>query len=589
MDNKYKEKHNIELFGSSLSIGIAVGEVLLVEQYGEFEVPVHGIEKSDVENEILRYKNAVERCKTDIKGEIAQISETLGEQGAEIFEAHIGILNDPAMEGEVIRGISESLENVESIIWKTNKKYEEIFESIDDEYLREKVFDIREVCQRILDKLLFIGEYSLNSSKKVILFATHLTPALLFRRNWDNVMGVVTEKGSITSHMAIMIRSLGVPSVINVPGITKVLRDGSTVIIDGQLGKVTINPDSKKLVAYSEIKNNLCSYQKKLKEIKDLPTVTRDDVPVKLLANIGKSTDVPIAMDYNVDGIGLFRSEFFFMSSKVLPTEEAQYKYYKSVAEKCKGKEVTIRLLDIGADKPLPFIKLPEQSNPSLGSRGIRVIDYHPEIFMAQVKALLRVAFSHPIKILVPMVSNIKEIYDFKEFVIRCSEELKDDNVKHSSKVQLGIMVEVPSLIFSLDSIAPLVDFLSIGTNDLTQYLLAADRFDGNMSSYYLPHDPSIFKAIAKISEVGQQHGIPVCVCGEIAGNPKFTKALLGLGIKSFSFEAHNALFIKDIIKRHTIDDCVRYADTILGLSSSESIEAFMECDYAAYLAGLEY
>jgi len=589
MDNKHEEKYNIEIFGSSLSIGIAVGEVLLVEQYGEVDVPVHGIAKSDVENEIRRYKNAVERCKADLEGEVVQISKTLEKEEAEIFEAHIGILSDPTMEGEVIRGISENLENVESVIWKTSKKYEEIFESLEDEYVREKVFDIREVCQRILDKLLFIGEYSSNSSKNVILLATHLTPALLFRRNWDNVMGVVTEKGSITSHMAIMIRSLGVPSVINIPGITKILRDGSTVIIDGQLGKVTINPDDEKLLAYNEIKKNLHSYQKKLKEIRDLPAVTSDDVPIKLLANIGKGADVPVAMEYNVDGIGLFRSEFFFMSYKVLPTEEEQYKYYKSVTEKCKGKEVTIRLLDVGADKPLPFIKLPEQRNPCLASRGIRVIDYYPEIFMSQVKALLRVAYSHPVKILVPMVSNIKEIYDFKEFLIRCSEELKDENIKHSSKVPLGIMVEVPSIIFSLESIAPLVDFLSIGTNDLTQYLLAADRFDGNMSSYYLPHDPSIFKAIAKISEVGRQHGIPVSVCGEIAGNPKFTKVLLGLDIKSFSFEAHNALFIKDIIRRHSIDECVRYADTILGLSSSEAIEAFMERDYAAYLSGLEY
>jgi len=423
-------KSNLELSGQSLSIGVAVGDVLLVEQYEHIDVPIHRIKESDINSEILRYHDAVESCQADLQRDLIRVAKNLGRAQADIFDAHIAILSDPTLEKEIVNNIRENLENVEAVVWKSSNKYEKMFKLIEDEYVREKVFDIREVCQRILNKLLFIGSYC-NYSKQVILVAKRLTPTLVANRDWSNVLGLIAEKGSITSHMAIMVRALGVPSVIKLPEITKKLKNGEKVIVDGQLGKVIVRPSETKLFVYNRVKHQFNTYHKKLKKNKAEPTKTQDGVSVKLLANIGRKVDIPIAMEYNLDGVGLFRTEFFFMSSSVSPSQETQRKYYTSVAEKCQGKEVVIRLLDVGADKNLPFIKLPPQANPSLASRGIRIIDYYPDIFITQVKALLIAAYYHPIKILLPMVSNIKEIYKFKELLLRCSEELKKEKKNH--------------------------------------------------------------------------------------------------------------------------------------------------------------
>jgi phosphotransferase system enzyme I (PtsI) len=534
------------------SRGIAIGKVFIAETIS-LEPNTYLVTPVDTANEIQKYDTAV-------AGALQQLEPLAAEH--DIFGAHMEIAMDPALRESVQTKIVEQNVNVQQALKKTAEEWISIFEAIEDEYMRERAGDIKDICARLMCILKGVEDHSLEQiSEPVILVAEDLTPSDTARLNLAYVMGFITEKGGVTSHVSILAKNMGLPVLVGATGILNAVKQGDQIIMDAKAGKILIHPEQVAISAYMEQKKQDIQAEHKLAAKSGLRSVTTDGHEVSVYANIGSVEEAGTLLGMNIKGVGLLRSEFLYMESSHFPTEEEQFEAYKAIACQIE-EEVTIRTLDIGGDKTLPYFPFEPEENPYLGWRAIRISLEMKEMFRTQIRALLRASAYGTIRIMFPMIIEMRELTDAKHMVNICKKELRVENISFHEEIQIGMMVETPAAVMCAEEFAKEVDFFSIGTNDLTQYMLAIDRGNKKVASYYNSFHPAVLKSIRHIIEAGHRHGIKVGMCGELAGDEKAVELLLGMGLDEFSMSALSTPGIKEIIRNCSYKDAKRYADT---------------------------
>lgn len=556
------------------SPGIAIGKVLV---YKEPKLVVELKKVQDTDFELERLNRAIEISKEEIQGLYEETLKNIGESEAQIFSAHKMMLEDP----EFIDGVKSKIEkekvNAEWAVKEVSKQLIELLENIEDEYLRARALDLKDVSKRLLIKLLGVESKDIkNLKEKCILVAEDLTPSDMAQLNKDMVLGFVTELGGKTSHTAIMAKNLNIPAVAGLNDITNLAENGDMIIIDGNEGLVLLNPTEEKVKVYEEKKRKYDKFKRLVKQMKGHDTISKDGIKVELAANIGTPKDMDNVIENDAEGIGLFRTEFLYMDSDSMPTEEEQFNAYKTVAERLGGKPVVIRTLDVGGDKDIPYLNLPLEMNPFLGLRAIRLCLERVEILRTQLRALLRASAYGNIKIMFPMISSIKEIRDAKKVLEEVKEELRKENIPFNEDIEVGIMVEIPAVAIHSDIFAKEVDFFSIGTNDLIQYTVAVDRGNQNISYLYSQYHPAVLKLIKMTIENGHKAGIWVGMCGEAAGDEKLIPLLLAMGLDEFSMNPSSILKARWIINKTSKKEIEGMIDTILSLPTAEDVENFI-------------
>ncbi|HEY8435722.1 MAG TPA: phosphoenolpyruvate--protein phosphotransferase [Haloplasmataceae bacterium] len=558
------------LTGISASQGIAWGRAFRIEKV---PLPVVQRKIDDVDREIQRLHQAIEETKKDLKRIRDKTLKKFDQQHAAIFEAHLLVASDPELIERVTEAISQDRVNAEYALKTIRDEFLTLFESMDNEYMRERAQDIKDVTDRILSKLLDIQQADLSLIQEdVILVAHDLTPSETALMDTGYVRGIVTDVGGRTSHAAIMARSLELPAIVGTKKATATIQDGDLLIVDATQGVVHINPSVETLARYRE-KQAQYQYSKQiLFKLKEAPTVTKDGTRVELFANIGSPQDLKGVLSNGAEGIGLFRTEFLYMRRPSLPTEEEQVVAYRQVLEAMAGKPVLIRTLDIGGDKELPYLHLPRELNPFLGYRAIRLCLDRPGVFKTQLRALLRASVYGNLRIMFPMIATVEEFLQAKTLLLKTKKELKQEGIETSDTIPVGMMVEVPSAAILADQFAEVVDFFSIGTNDLIQYTFAADRMNERVAYLYQPYHPSILRLIKHVIDAAHRHGKSVGMCGEMAGDPIAVPLLLGLGLDEFSMSAISILPTRQLIRNLSKEAMVDLAKQALNLTTMDEV-----------------
>lgn len=561
--------------GIGASPGIAIGEAI-VKRTQEIT-----IEKREIENiykEIQRLNEAREKSRKEIEALYQQTLKSMGGKEASIFNAHLMILDDPEVLGQVENEIKGNRLNTEWALKEVTDRFISIFESIEDEYLKERVSDLKDVTSRIQKILLGIGttDFS-NLQHEAIIVAEDITPSDTAQMDKRRVLGFITEVGGRTSHSAIMARTMEIPAVVGVENITSKVKDGDIIILDGEEGHIIINPDKALLDAYMKKKKEYDAFNMEVSKLKGEKTITKDGFEVELVANIGTPKDLEGVLKNAAEGVGLYRTEFLYMDRDKLPTEEEQFDAYKTVAEGLKGMPVIIRTLDIGGDKDLPYLQLPKEMNPFLGYRAIRLCLDKVDIFKTQLRALLRASAYGNIKIMFPMISSIEELREAKGILEEVKEELRTKDICFNQELEVGIMVEIPSVAVMADTFAKEVDFFSIGTNDLIQYTVAVDRGSSKISHLYNHFHPAVLRLIKQVIDSGHKEGIWVGMCGEAAGDPKLIPILIGMSLEEFSMSPSSILRSRWIINNITQEKMKILADEVINLSSSKEVESYID------------
>ncbi|EJN7255551.1 phosphoenolpyruvate--protein phosphotransferase [Staphylococcus pseudintermedius] len=556
--------------GIAASDGVAIAKAyLLVEPDLSFSN-----EKTDQpEAEVQKFNEALNNSKIELTKIRNHAEEQLGADKAAIFDAHLLVLDDP----ELIQPIEEKIKNESAsapqALTEVTQNFITIFESMDNEYMKERAADIRDVAKRVLAHIL--GVELPNPSiidESVIIVAHDLTPSDTAQLNKQYVQGFVTNIGGRTSHSAIMSRSLEIPAVVGTKSISESVQQGDMVIVDGLTGDVIVNPSDDEIKAYQHKRESFFADREALKQLRDEPSKTLDGHEVELAANIGTPNDLEGVHNNGAEGIGLYRTEFLYMGRDNMPTEDEQFEAYKKVLESMEGKRVVVRTLDIGGDKELPYLNLPEEMNPFLGYRAIRLCLDQPEIFRPQLRALLRASAYGKLNIMFPMVATIQEFRDAKALLLEEKENLKQEGVEVSDDIELGIMVEIPATAALSDVFAKEVDFFSIGTNDLIQYTMAADRMSERVSYLYQPYNPSILRLIKQVIDASHQEGKWTGMCGEMAGDETAIPLLIGLGLDEFSMSATSILKARRQIKDLSRTEMVQLADRALNCATVDEV-----------------
>lgn len=561
--------------GIGISPGIALGKVFI---YKEPEIVLFKKQVEDLNYETERLERAVEEGLSQIENIYDQVLKTLGKREAEIFNAHKMIMKDPEFVGLVERKIKSERVNAEWAVKEVVDYYIELFKNIEDGYLRERVLDLKDVSKRLLRILLGIETVDLGSLKEeCIIVAEDLTPSDTAQMNKEVVIGLVTGLGGKNSHTSIMARTLEIPAITGLKGITSVAKNGDFMIIHGKEGLLLLNPSEKDIKRYKEKKRSYEEFKLKLTKMRREKSISKDGIKVDVLANIGNPKDVDKVIENNGMGVGLYRTEFLYMGRNKPPTEEEQFKAYKIVAERLAGRPVIIRTLDVGGDKDLPYLNLSREKNPFLGYRAIRLCLDMIDIFKMQLRAILRASAFGNIKIMFPMISNVKEIREIKRILEGIKKELRDQKIPFNENIEIGIMVEVPAVAIHSDIFAKEADFFSIGTNDLIQYTLAADRGNQDISYLYSQYHPAVLKLIKMTIENGHKEGIKVGMCGEAAGDEKLIPILLAMGLDEFSMCPSFMLKARWIINKTSKTEVAAMLDTILSLATAEEVEKFID------------
>ncbi|MDW8800123.1 phosphoenolpyruvate--protein phosphotransferase [Clostridium sp. A1-XYC3] len=531
--------------GIAASKGYAIGTVLIKE---DTEVKVEERRIEDIQGEKDRFERALKASKEQLQQIKEKAEKELGADKAAVFESHMMLLEDPEFAGAVLMGIESSKVNAEKALEDVLNMYAGIFAAMEDEYMRERGADIKDVGSRILanlaGKAVGISEYKDNT----VVVAHDLTPSDTAQLDRSKVIAFLTNIGGRTSHSAIMARTLEIPAVVGLQDITSAVKDGDTVIVDGVEGIAIVNPDAETVKAYEAKKEAYKKEREELKKLIDVKTVTKAGKRVEVAGNIGKPEDVHQVLANGGDGIGLFRTEFLYMDRDDMPGEEEQFESYKYAVEKMEGRPVVIRTLDIGGDKKLPYLPLPEEMNPFLGYRAIRLCLDRTDIFKIQLRALLRASAFGNLKIMFPMISSLEEFLKSKEILEECMDELRTEGKEFNENLETGIMVEIPAAAVNADELAKYVDFFSIGTNDLIQYTLAADRMNEKISYLYNPMHPAVLKLIKMTIEAAHKEGKWCGMCGEMAGDEKAIPTLVEYGLDEFSMSASSILNAKKLI-----------------------------------------
>nr|WP_205739450.1 phosphoenolpyruvate--protein phosphotransferase [Halocella sp. SP3-1] len=565
--------------GIAVSPGIAIGRVFLkTEQNLDFaEKTVTSAEK-----ELARLAVALKQAESELKELIVNIGQKLGHEEAEIFESHLMLIDDPELIEPIKEKIKDEKINAEAAIAQTINFFSQMFAELDDEYIKAREADIKDVGKRLIRILSGQGKSTTELEENTVVVAIDLSPSDTAQLDTAKVLGFVTQEGSRTSHTAIMARSLGIPAVVGVGKELSVsikqgrLVSGQTIIVDGNGGQVFINPDFETEHEYQQKREKYQQEQERLKKYKNKEALSKDGKKVEVCGNIGNIRDIESILEHGGQGIGLFRTEFLYMDRDTLPSEKEQFKVYRQVAEKMDGKPVVIRTLDIGGDKELPCLDLPKEMNPFLGYRAIRICLDQPDIFKTQLKAILAASNYGNIKIMYPMVSSVDEVKSANRILWECKKELAKEGKGYSQDLEVGIMVEVPAAVMEADIIAQEVDFFSIGTNDLIQYTIAVDRVNEKVAQMYTPYHPAVLKLIKKTIDSAHQAGIWVGMCGEAAADELLLPFLLGVGLDEFSMGAVSILRIKELLSKWTVEEAAEVSKRVLKLHSPDGIEDYL-------------
>lgn len=534
--------NSVVIKGIPVSEGIGLGRAVVIKE------SEYTIKKTKIENtgaELRRFLDSIEKAKEQIRKIKAATQESLGEKNAMIFDAHLLILDDPEFVN-MVRGKIEEGINAEFAIDESARFFENMLLSLEDEYMRERANDIKDVALRLIKILNGEKQIDLkNLPEDSILIVHDLTPSQTAQINKQNVRGFVTEKGGKTSHTAIIARTYEIPAVVGVEDIINKIKDGDFLIVDGYEGFVYVNPEEDLIKEYEK---KIVEENKRKEELKSFLYVeskTQDGKRIKLFANIAHIEEIDAALKNGAEGIGLFRTEFLFMDRSQPPSEDEQFEVYKTVLEKMEGKPVIIRTLDVGGDKNISYLNIDKEENPFLGYRAIRLCLGNKELFKTQLRALLRASIYGKLKMMFPMITCIDEVYQVKWIIQEAKEELKKENIPFSQNIEIGIMIETPAAAVISDILAKEADFFSIGTNDLIQYTLAIDRTNDKVSYLYNPLHPAVLRLIKMTVENAHKRGIEVGVCGEIASNQEFVPVLIGLGIDELSLNPSKILNVK--------------------------------------------
>ncbi|MGW8959578.1 phosphoenolpyruvate--protein phosphotransferase [Paenibacillus sp. NPDC055715] len=560
----------LKISGIAASAGIAIARAFILEH------PNYAVERravGDAEAEIARLDAALVKSQTELEAIKEKTLQELGEKKAEIFTSHLLILNDPELIDPVKAKIRDEQLNADYALNEVATQFISMFENMKSAYLQERASDMRDVTKRILNHLLGVHFVSpAEIAEETIVLAEDLTPSDTAQLNREFVKGFATNIGGRTSHSAIMARSLEIPAVVGTKNILSQAKSGDLIIVDGLDGHVFVNP-SEEIVA--EYRAKQVAYDKQREEWRKLrgeATVSVDGVHVELAANIGTPNDVAGVLDNGGEGVGLYRTEFLYMGRDKLPSEEVQYTAYKTVLEKMEGKPVVVRTLDIGGDKELPYLDLPKEMNPFLGFRAIRLCLDRQDIFRTQLRALLRASVHGNLRIMFPMIATLNEFRESKAVLLEEKEKLVAEGVAVSEEIQLGIMVEIPSTAVLADQFAKEVDFFSIGTNDLIQYTMAADRMNERVSYLYQPYNPSILRLVKMVIDAAHREGRWVGMCGEMAGDTTAIPLLLGLGLDEFSMSATSILPARSQISKLSRADMEKLAAKALDMQTAEQV-----------------
>ncbi|MCX5707576.1 MAG: phosphoenolpyruvate--protein phosphotransferase [Candidatus Omnitrophica bacterium] len=566
----------IKLKGIPAAPGISIAKAYKVGKE-EFDIPQEAIRPDEIPLQIQLFEEALISTRKEIIELQKRISKDMGQEEAQIFDAHLLVLEDRMLIEEVISRLKKEQVSVAFIFSEVLKKYIAVFSKIEDEYLRERTADLNDVGKRVLRHLLGKEHKGLKDLKeRVVVIAHDLSPSDTAAMHKQLVSAFVTDIGGKTSHTAIMAKSLEIPAVVGSVEATTKIKTGDMLIVDGTMGVVIINPDEETLRVYQEEEQKLIGVAERFVAVKDLPGETKDKHLVKIVANIELPEEIPSVKVHGGEGIGLYRTEFFYMNRKDAPTEEEQFQAYKFVAEEMKESSVVIRTLDLGGDKYLSQFEMPKEIQPFLGWRAIRFCLARPDVFKLQLRAILRASAYGKLRLMYPMISSIEELRQANVILEDCKQELGHERMKFDEDIEVGVMIEVPSAAITADLLAQEADFFSIGTNDLIQYALAVDRANEKVAYLYEPAHPAVLRMIKSIIDAAHAHKIWVGMCGEMASDEVFTLVLLGLGLDEFSLSALAIPQIKYIIRSVTFEDAQAAAVQVLSLSTTKEVETFM-------------
>ena len=564
------------LKGIAASPGIAIGKAFLLDNEN-IVVSKKAIKESAIPQEIARFEEVLTKTRAEVLSIRDRISKEIGQEHGDIFNAHLLVIEDRALIEEVIGRIKKEKFTSDYVFSQVLQKYIRSFLNIDDEYLRERVSDINDVGRRIIRHLVGSQRASLSDLKeKVIVIAYDLSPSDTAVMHRGNVIGFATDIGGRTSHTAIMAKSLEIPAVVGIEFATRQIKNGDVVIVDGNHGLVIINPTAGELHKY---KQEFISYQefgKGLKKLKDLPCITMDGHRIELSANIEMSEETVSAISHGADGIGLYRTEFLYMNRMDLPSEEEQYHAYRTVAKDMAPKPVIIRTLDLGGDKFLSHLEMPREMNPFLGWRAIRFCLARPEIFKAQLRAILRASTHGKLRMMYPMISGLGELKEANRLLEEVKTDLRSKKISFDENIEVGAMIEIPSAAITCDILADEVSFFSIGTNDLIQYALAVDRINEKIAYLYEPAHPAVLRLIKNIIDTGHSKHIWTGMCGEMAGDPIFTPILIGLGIDEISTSPLMLPEIKKIIRSLSYEESKKIAQHALSFPTGAEVAKYL-------------
>ena len=588
-DVKTLPKDEITLFGIPASPGVAHGRVFRF-LHEEVEVLNYEVKEEDHPKEIARFKEALSITSEQIKEIREGVAKNLGEKEAGIFDAHLMVLEDKALIDDVEKEIRSTGDNVEQCLHRVSQRYYDYFNQLEDVYLRERASDLKDISRRLIRNLIgatAAGTAFLEDPR--VLVSEDLTPSDTASLDRSKILAIATETGGQTSHAVIMARASGVPAVVGVRSLTEGLNEGDTLMVDGFEGLVIINPSETTLFRYGKVGIR----RKKLKDLVEEdakePALTKDGQPFQLYANADTPEEVKAALDSACHGVGLFRTEALFLLKNEMPSEEVQFSHYRELVETANPLGVTIRTLDLGGDKVLNLGEREKENNPFMGFRAIRYCLQNPDTFLLQLRAILRASAFGKVKLMFPMISGVGEVIRAKALLERAKNELREKKIDFDESIEVGCMIETPSAVTISDLLVKEVDFFSVGTNDLVQYLLAVDRVNNQIAYLYEPHHPAVVRSLEHVSRVAKEAGKPITVCGEIAGDPHFLPVFLGLGLDNLSCAPPLLQELKFFGRRFTKAECEELVEEILSMGRpihiKERLKEFYDLRVADLLA----
>lgn len=562
--------------GTGASPGIALGKALVIE-HSELVIEKRNI--SNIEEEIQKLENAVKVSKDELTKVKEKALMELGEHEAEIFEAHLLVLEDPELVDSAISKIRDEKVNADYALNEIKEMFVAMFESMDNEYMRERAADIKDVTNRVLRHILGIKVVDLAGlDEEVVLIAHDLTPSDTATMNKSMVLGFLTDIGGRTSHTAIMARTLEIAAVVGLDDITKKVKDGDYIVFNGDTGEVIVNPDEETKAKYASLKEKFEEYRKSLELLKGQESITTDGRHVELAGNIGSPNDVSGLIKNDAEGVGLYRTEFLYMDKEdAFPNEEEQYEAYKAVLEGMNNKPIVIRTLDIGGDKELPYFEMEPEMNPFLGYRAIRLCLDRKDIFKTQLRALYRASVHGKLRIMFPMISSLEELLSAKEVIKEVLAELDAEKIAYANDVEVGMMIEIPSAAVISDILAKHIDFFSIGTNDLIQYTCAVDRMNQKISHLYNQFNPAVLRLIKMVIDNAHKEGKWVGMCGESAGDQRMIPILLGFGLDEFSMSPISILPARKLINSLSYAEMQKFGDEVLAMGTAKEIKEYVD------------